>query len=240
MIRKLLIALAAAAVLGGILAFAVPASSATAPYHPKVDPAQFTNHITNPYFSVIPGTVRRYVGVRDGAPTAHTFTVTHQTRIVMGVRCVVVQDVVTQHQSLVEKTTDWYAQDKAGNVWYFGEDTAEYLNGVVTSTHGTWEAGVDNAKPGVVIQAKPRVGPFYRQEFRPGIAEDKAKILSVTTVQKVPAGVFRNVVETRDIDPLNPDKKEQKYFAPGVGPVYVVRIGGQHHEEIKLIRYKKA
>src|SRR2546425_8957880 len=117
-------------------------------YHPKINPAKFTNRVTNRYFPLVPGKTLHYKGVRDGKPTEHTFTVTRDTKVVMGVRCAVISDVVTQSQSLVEKTTDWYAQDAAGNVWYFGEDTAEYQHGVGTSTAGTWEAGVDKTQRG--------------------------------------------------------------------------------------------
>jgi hypothetical protein len=202
----------------------------SAGYDPTIDPPNFTDHITNNYFSVLPGTVRHYIGKRDGVPTAHTFTVTSQTKTVMRVKCVVVSDVVTQNGSLVEKTTDWYAQDRAGNVWYFGEDTAEYQNGVVTSTHGTWEAGVDKAKPGIVMPAHPKVGVWYRQEYRPGVALDMSKILTLHATTKVPAGTFHNVVVTFDRNPLDPSKKEQKWYAPGAGFVKAILQGGGHVE----------
>jgi hypothetical protein len=142
---------------------------------------------------------------------------------------------VTTNSTLAEKTVDWYAQDDKGNIWYFGEDTKEYKNGVVTSTHGTWEAGVDNAKPGIVVKANPQIGGFYRQEYRPGQAEDEARVISLNAVEKTPAGTFNNVLVTKDIDPLNPDKIEHKFFAPGTGPVHVIRIGSAHKEEIRLV-----
>jgi hypothetical protein len=205
-------------------------------YNPRIVPANFSSNITNKYVLFKKGTTWTYNGMKDGVPEHVVVTVKKQTRKILGVDCVVVSDIVTANNSLTEKTTDWYAQDKAGNVWYFGEDTAEYKNGVVTSTHGTWEAGVDNAKPGVVLQAKPRVGPFYRQEFRPGIAEDMARVIDANGTQVVPAGTYRGVVETRDIDPLNPAKIENKWWAPGVGPIHVLRINSSHHEEIKLVK----
>lgn len=215
---------------------AAAATSSDPGYHPKIDPARFTDRITNKYFSVIPGTVHRYVGIRDGVPTAHLFTVTHDTRIVMGVRCVVVKDTVTQNQSLVEKTTDWYAQDSTGNVWYFGENTAEYQNGVVTTTAGTWEAGIDKAQPGIVMPAVPKVGASYRQEYRPGVALDMSKILSVNATVRVPAGTFHHVVITLDKNPLDPSKIEHKWYAPGAGFVYAVLKGGGHTEITKQVK----
>jgi hypothetical protein len=225
---------AATALVAGTLA--AGAAGASPPYNPKIDPASFTDKITNPYFSVIPGTVRHYVGVRDGKPTAHLFTVTHQTKTVMGVKCVVVSDVVTQSGSLVEKTTDWYAQDRAGNVWYFGEDTAEYQNGVVTNTSGTWEAGVDKAKPGIVMPAHAKVGVTYRQEYRPGVALDMATILSVNGTAKVPAGTFHKVIVTFDKNPLDPSKKERKWYAPHAGFVKAVLSGGGHVEVTQQVK----
>jgi hypothetical protein len=205
-------------------------------YHPKIDPAKFTNHVANRYFPLVAGKTLHYRGVRDGKPTEHAFKVTRDTKVVMGVRCAVISDVVTQNQSLVEKTTDWYAQDAAGNVWYFGEDTAEYQNGVVTSTAGTWEAGVDKAQPGIVMPAVPKVGDAFRQEYRPGVALDEAKILSVNAAVRVPAGTFPRTVVTFDKNPLDPSKKERKWYAPGVGFVQAILHGGGHTETTKLVK----
>jgi hypothetical protein len=205
-------------------------------YNPKIDPAKFSSSISNPYLPWKPGKKWVYTGQKDHQPQRVEVTVTKERKKVLGVECVVVRDIVTINHTLHEKTVDWYAQDDKGNVWYFGEDTAEYVNGVVSSTAGTWEAGVDNAKAGIVMPAHPKPGGFYRQEYRPGIAEDKAEIVSVTATQKLPAGVFNNLVETRDIDPLNPDKKELKWYARGIGAVRVIRTGSAHSEEIKLVR----
>jgi hypothetical protein len=208
----------------------------TANYHPKIDATKFSNHVTNKYFPLTPGKTYHYQGVRDGKPTEHTFTVTHDTKVVMGVRCAVIRDDVTQSQSLVEKTTDWYSQDNLGNVWYFGEDTAEYQNGVVTNTAGTWEAGVDKAQPGIVMPAHPKVGQAFRQEYRPGVALDEARILSTNATVRVPAGTYRHVVITFDKNPLDPSKKERKFFAPGVGFVRAVLHGGGHTETTELVK----
>jgi hypothetical protein len=205
-------------------------------YHPKIDPAKFTNRVTNKYFPLVPGKALHYTGVRDGKPTQHTFTVTRDTKVVMGVRCSVIKDIVTQNQTLVEKTTDWYAQDTGGNVWYFGEDTAEYQNGVVTSTAGTWEAGVDMAQPGIVMPAHPKVGDAFRQEYRPGVALDEARILSVSDHVRVPAGTFSPAIVTFDRNPLDPSKRERKWYVAAVGFVQAVLHGGGHSETTKLVK----
>jgi hypothetical protein len=210
---------------------------ATSTYNPKIDPAQFTSKITHPYLPWKPGAKWIYAGTKDGQPERVEVRVTKATKTILGVKCVVVSDIVTVNSTLAEKTTDWYAQNKVtGDVWYFGEDTAEYQNGVVTTTQGTWEAGVDNAKPGIVLQAHPAVGRLYRQEYRPGVAEDQAKVLTVSSTQKVPAGTFKNVIETRDLNPLDPSKIENKWFAKGVGSIRVLRIRSAHHEQTKLVR----
>ena len=208
-------------------------------YHPRIVPADFTIHVTNRYWPLRPGATWVYDGTKDHVPEHVVVTVAKEMRTVLGVQCLVVHDRVTINGSLEENTTDWYAQDRSGAVWYFGEDSKDYKNGVVVSTQGTWEAGVDGAQPGVIIQGNPRPGPTYRQEYRPGVAEDMARVLTATAAQSVPAGTFRHVVETYDTDPLNPDKVERKYWALGVGAVHVVRVGGSHQEEIKLVHYSR-
>jgi hypothetical protein len=216
----------------------IPQATTAGPaYNPKIDPAKFTTRVTNPYWPLKPGSTWTYDGTKDGAPEHVVVTVQPTTKTIMGVKTLVVSDVVTTNNTLAEKTTDWYAQDANGSIWYFGEDSKDYKNGVVVSTQGTWEAGVDGAQPGVVIHGTPRPGPTYRQEYRPKVAEDMAKVLRLDAKERVPAGNFSRVLETYDTDPLNPGKIERKFYAPGVGPVHVVRIGSAHHEEIKLVAH---
>jgi hypothetical protein len=211
-------------------------SATTANYHPTIDPGRFTTSITNKYFPLKPGTTTVYDGPRDGQPHHTEMTVTSETKTIMGVRCVVVRDVVTSNGALVEKTTDWYAQAANGDVWYFGEATAEYTNGAISNTKGSWEAGVDNAQPGVVMKGTPAVGDSYRQEYRPGEAEDMAKVLRIGASIQVPGGTFQDVVVTEDRDPLNPDKIDEKHYAPGIGLVYSKRDRAGHHEESSYVK----
>jgi hypothetical protein len=202
------------------------------PYHPAVDPAQFTDKITNPYFPLTPGTVMVYEGTRDGVPLRIELTVTHDTKVILGVKCLVIRDIVSG--ALDERTSDWYAQDAAGNVWYFGEDTKEYTNGVVSSTAGSWEAGVDGALPGIIMQASPVKGDAYRQEYRPTVAEDVAMIKQLNAKAQVPAGKYTNVLVTNDRDLLDLNKDEDKYFAPGVGLVKLTGLVNGHLEKVWL------
>jgi hypothetical protein len=151
----------------------------------------------------------------------------------MGVTCVVVRDTVTLDGEVVEDTYDWFAQHVDGAVWYFGEDTKEYEDGQVSSTEGAWEAGVDGAQPGIVMPAEPKVGDSYRQEYYQGEAEDMAEVLSLTESVTVPAGTYQDVLMTEDVNPLEPDVVEHKYYASGAGLVLTVQVeGGSDREEL--------
>src|SRR5215210_2944884 len=185
-------------------------------YAPHINPSEFTTKVDNKYFPLKPGTTFFY----DGGAQRDEFTVTHSTKKVMGVECVAVNDKAWENGKLIEQTYDWHAQDKKGNVWYFGEDTKEYKNGKVVSTKGSWEAGVDGAKPGIIMQAHPKVGQSYRQEYYKGEAEDMAKVQSLNESVTVPYGSFDGVLETKEWTPLEPGYVEHKYYARGVGQVY--------------------
>jgi hypothetical protein len=203
----------------------IPAPPATAgDYHPNIDPSKFTNKITNEYFPLAPGSVRILFGTKDGVPQRHVTTVTNRTKTIMGVDCVVVEDVVTSRGALVEKTSDWYAQNNDGSLWYFGEATAEYENGVVINTDGSWEAGVDHALPGMIMAASPKPGPPYYSEYRPGIAEDQSQVLRT------------DVVVIKDTNPLDPSLVQHKWYVRGIGPVQTVRTGSSHTERSHLIK----
>jgi len=153
-------------------------------------------------------------------------SVTHSTKKVMGVKCVVVDDRVWAGGKLTEKTFDWYAQDKAGNVWYFGEDSKEYKKNGKVSTEGSWEAGKHGAKPGIIMQAHPKVGQSYRQEYQKGSAEDMARVLDLNGSAKVPYGSFDHVLVTREWSPLEQGVVEHKKYAAGVGDIKEVTVKG--------------
>jgi hypothetical protein len=209
-------------------------------YNPTIDPANFIAGVDNQYFPLTPGQTFKYVNtITEGGTTSNqdiTITTTRDTKVILGVTCVVVHDVVREGSELKEDTWDWYAQDKDGNVWYFGEDTKKYENGGTTpDTEGSWEAGVNNAKPGIIMYAHPEdhVGMPYRQEYLPGVAEDKAEVLSVAESATVPYGSYTNCVMTKDYSEIEPDVVEHKYFTPGVGQVLTVTVqGGNEREEL--------
>jgi hypothetical protein len=182
-------------------------------YRPAIDRAGFTTAITNPYLPLVPGTVWRYTGGGERVVTA----VTDDTKTIMGIETVVVRDRGYQDGALTEDTFDWFAQDAAGNVWYFGEDTAECANGRITSRHGAWQAGVHGAQPGVVMLAAPSVGAYYRQEFLKGEAEDVARVMKVGGTIKNGSRTYRHTVVTEDFTALEPGNVERKTYAPDVG-----------------------
>jgi hypothetical protein len=203
-----------------------------APYDPAIRPSDFVGAITNPYFPLKPGTVFVY----QGKDVTDTVTVLPRTVTILGVRCVVVRDTNVVNGAIEEDTFDYYAQDKLGNVWYFGEASAEYANGVPVSTEGSWLAGVDGAKPGIIMPATPRPGATYRQEFALGEAEDLARVESLGERVQVPYGTFTNALKTFEVTPLEPDAKENKYYAPGVGQVLVVDLETGAREELVSVK----
>jgi hypothetical protein len=184
-------------------------------YTPHIDPSEFTPKIDNEYFPMKPGTTFLY----EGKGERDEMSVTSETKKVMGVECVVVDDRAWEDGKLIEQTYDWFAQDDKGTVWYFGEDTKEYENGKVVSTKGSWEAGVDGAKPGIIMPAHPKVGQSYHQEYYPGEAMDMGRVLSLNTSVTVPYGSFDHALETREWTPLQPVFFEKKYYVRGVGPL---------------------
>ena len=205
----------------GVLAIAA-ASMAAGGSHPG-----FSAHVTNPWFPLAPGTQYVYTGVKDGKASRDVVTVTHRTRTIDGAPCVDVEDRLYLAGRLEERTTDWYSQDAAGNVWYFGERTAELdRNGHVTSTSGTWTAGVHGGKPGVFMPAHPRVGAAYQQEFSKGSAEDRFKILSLSAHITIPGGSSRHAMLTKETTPLEPGTIDHKTYVRGIGTVLEVTVKG--------------
>jgi hypothetical protein len=208
----------------------------------NLDPADFTTEIDNPYWPMTPGSRWVYEETdEEGTALKVVVTVTDQTKtIANGVEARVVRDVVSEDGEPIEITDDWYAQDSAGNVWYLGEDTAEYKGGKVVTREGSFEAGVDGAQPGIIMPGNPEVGLAYRQEYLAGEAEDKAKVLSLDAQATVPFGSFDGVLETEDINPLSEPKPtvEHKFFARDVGPVLTIGVSGGGGRE-ELVSYTK-
>jgi len=204
------------------------ASSPTAGSALVFDRSNFDHPRANPYFPLVAGTVTKLRGSDDGEHYLETVTVTRRTRMIQGVRTTVISDVNRRTDGgLDEKTTDWYASDNDGNVWYFGEDTATYDdNGKVESRAGTWLAGRDGATPGVIMPAHPGVGQAYRQEYLRGDAEDQAWIVANDEKITVPAGSYTKVVRSYEWTRLEPGVVSLKFYAPGIGIVAERDVAG--------------
>lgn len=207
-----------------------------APYDPLIDPANFrspgeTAANPNPYFPLVPGTTWVY----EGAGETITVTVTDRTREIIGVTTTEVHDVVRdEHGEPLEDTLDWYAQDLQGNVWYFGELSQGFENGELASLDGTWRAGVEGAKPGIIMEAAPNAGDVYRQEFALGVAEDAAEVIGTTASEAVPAASCDgDCLLTRDFTPIEPDVEENKYYAKDVG--LILEVDPETGERIELV-----
>lgn len=187
-------------------------------YKPKIDPAAFTTKIDNPYYPLVPGTTTTLIEKSGKHSFENIITVLPETRVVMGVTCVVVHDVVREKGKLKEETKEWFAQDKDGTVWYFGEDTREYGPGKHVTTEGSWEAGIDRGQPGIVMPGHPAPGAPYRQEYGPGAAEDMAQVIETDASVKTPFGAFAHCVRTKEWSLLEAGA-EKKWYAPGIGMV---------------------
>jgi hypothetical protein len=181
-------------------------------------PSSFSARVDNPWFPLLRGTRWVYTGVKDGKQTRDVVRVTSRIKTIEGVPCVSVSDRLYMGGRLEERTTDWYSQDSRGNVWYFGENTAELdSHGHVTSTEGTWRAGVDGAKAGIYIPGHPRLGQTGRQEFLKGHAEDHFKVIGLFSTVS-PRGAA-NTLLTKEWTPLEPKVIDHKMYVRGIGTV---------------------
>jgi len=218
-----------AAILAGLAAASVGMtglSEASSP--PPIGPSNFVRHVDNRWFPLQPGTTYVYRGVKDGKRARDVFHVTHRTKRILGVTTTVVHDRLYLDGKLAEKTTDWYAQNRRGDVVYFGEATrALDRHGRLTDTEGSWQAGVDGARAGIFMPAHPRVGQAFQQEFYKGHAEDHFRIVSKR-------GPF---LKTREWTPLEPGVIDAKQYVRGVGTVRESAVkGGDEHLELVSVK----
>jgi hypothetical protein len=201
------------------------ASAPAAP--PAFLPSAFVDRVDNPWFPLRPGTVFVYRGVKDGQPSRDVVRVTGRTRSIAGVRATEVRDRLYLRGRLEERTTDWYAQDRAGNVWYLGEQTAELdRSGRVTSREGTWLTGRDGARAGIYMPAHPSVGASGRQEYYKGHAEDHFRVLARSVPVATPFVSSRHALLTREWTPLEPGVIDHKLYVRGIGTVREQTVRG--------------
>ncbi|MEI6971862.1 MAG: hypothetical protein WCL44_10135 [bacterium] len=202
-----------------------PSYKEKTPYHVTIVPSEFSTDLTNPYLAWTPGKQMTYEGKTDEGYEKVVVHVTADTKIVMGVTCVVVQDTLWVDGEMAESTADFFAQAKNGDVWYFGEECKKFKDKKLASTEGSWEAGVNGALPGVIVHAVPQIGVPHRLEYLAGIAEDMAEAQAVNVSVTVPYGTFTNCMQTRDWS-LVESGLERKYYSPGVGLIEEETVKG--------------
>lgn len=203
-------------------------------YDPRIDPNDFVAGISNPFFAMDPNVTYIYEGQTSDGFEHIEVSLTGNTKEILGVTCTEVYDVVFLDGDMIEETWDWYAEDLMGNVWYFGELSFELEDGNIVSLEGSWTAGRDDAKPGIVMPGNPMVGDVYRQEFKVAEAEDMGEVLDLNGAETVPyGGSYTNLLVTRDFTPLDPEADENKYYASGVG--VILEIDLETGERIELV-----
>ncbi len=189
-------------------------------YNPVINSENFVDSITNMYFPLRPGMVYTYQSPTEDGLETEVVTVLSESKMILGIKCTVVLDVVSLEGEKIEETYDWYAQDKEGNVWYMGEDVSNYEDGVFADKEGSFEAGVDGAKPGIIMMANPILEMPYRQEYYFENAEDWGKVIAFDVTVTTTYGTFEHCLKTADWNALEPDEPtEFKYYAPNIGVV---------------------
>jgi len=206
-----------------------------------VDPLEIGASITpNPWFPLVVGNAWVY----EGGDESIEVTVTGDTKLIDGVTCIVVVDIVTEDDTVIEITNDWYAQDLDGNVWYCGEIAENYeaFDGDATDgpelvdIDGSWKAGRDRAEPGILLPFEPVAGSVFRQEFAQTDAEDAIEILAIDATETAPGGSCSGTcLQTRDFTPLEPDASEHKFYAPGIG--LIVELDPVSGDRVELISF---
>jgi hypothetical protein len=202
---------------------------------PDITPADFSSPQDNDYLPMALGITYEYQAETEDELIVNQITNTFATKNVMGIDCVVVYDVEwiyieeLDEWFMTEETDDWLAWDNDGNVWYFGEETVEYIydddwNFLGTSTEGSWEAGADGAEPGILMLADPKPGFSYQQEYYEDEAEDMGKVLRLNSAVEIEFGEFKDCLVTKEWTALSPGEVEHKYYAPGIGLVFIEEL----------------
>jgi hypothetical protein len=227
------VVVAALTLVGGTMLFArarpsAPATDDCSRYDPPLPaPSHFVSAIDNPYFPLPVGRTLVYHGVEDGNKEIDRVQVTNRSKLIEGIPATVVNDdVLKRGGTLLEKTFDYYGQDDQGNVWYLGENTKEFKPNGTVDTSGSWESGVNSGKPGIVMEADPRVPDAYRQECLTGQAQDLAWVVGRGGDVKVPWGRTHRVLRTLEFSPLEPGVVDRKFYGPGLGIIAEKQMSG--------------
>ena len=216
----------------------LPNQTSNSDYNPQIVPADFTTNITNQFFKLPVGRKLHYEEQTADGLEKIVIEIMPQTRILMGVNTILYHDTVTVDAVVVEDTKDYLAQDKAGNVWYFGEEVDNYENGKLKDHAGSWLAGTDGAKPGIWIKGEHKVGDSYRQEYYKGQAEDMRDVVAVNQTVTTKLKTYTDCVKVYDWTPLDSKSKENKYYCPEVGAL-VVNENVTTSEKAELVKVEE-
>jgi hypothetical protein len=240
MLKKVFAAIAATAVATTLGIAAAQAGGSTTSgskvrYEPQLDPAHFVSTIDNPYFPLPVGRTLIYRGTKVGVTQTDRVHVTDRTKVIEGITATAVRDVATHQTRVLEATSDFYAQDDQGNVWYLGENTKAYSASGKVDTSGSWMSGVNDGEPGIIMEANPQIPDAYRQEYLAGEAEDTAWIVNTGTTTDVPYGTIHDSLTSLEFARIEPSVVDKKIYGPGLGIVKEVALTGET-EVAKLVK----
>jgi len=231
--NRLLPSLLGLAVAGAVVAVLVLTVFKKTGYNPHIIPAEFIKGVRNRYFPLVLGRTRHYAVANGDSGDQLTVTATANTKLIMGVLCIGVQDRGLNSERLFEDTWRWYAQNQNGNVWLFAQETKKYDYNVVTEDW-SWQAGANGAKPGIVMPGRPQdyLNKEYQEEFVAGVAEDKAQVLSLNETVTVPYGTFSGCLKIK----VTSGRDEYRYYASGIGLILseTVAAGGKRMELVSI------
>ncbi len=196
--------------------------------------SSFASRGSNPYFILEPGYQLQLKGGEEGKTIDVVISVLDQTQTVDGVETRVVEERETVDGELVEVSRNFFAIGKeTNNVYYFGEEVDIYKNGKIVSHDGAWQSGVNGARYGLMIPGTVLLGSRFYQEIAPGIAMDRAEIVSMSETVLTPAGRFENCLKTEETTPMNPKEKSKKWYARGIGLIQDGDVSLTHHSVMK-------
>lgn len=187
------------------------------------DPTAFKTLVEHPFLPLLPGRVWVYEGLDEGRLRREAVRAQEEPREVLGIACTALTMEVALDGEVVEITTEWFAQDRDGNVWKFGEETLEFSGGAFGLSEDSWTAGADGAVPWMFLAALPQPGDRYVGD-RPN-GHEETLVLSVDETAVVPAGIFGGCLQVEETTE-DVEDADVVLYAPAVGRVAEQGTGG--------------
>ncbi len=208
---------------GGLFLYtSIRPAQSWAEYNPQISQADFTTQISNKYFALPLGKKLVYEATNRGGSERIEIEILKETKIIEGIETVIYLDREYKNGQLVEETRDYLAQHKSGDVWYFGEDVSNFVDGKLKDHRGSFMHGRDGAKAGIWMKAEQRIGDSYRQEYYRGHAEDMRDTVETGLTVSTGMGTFRDCVKVYDWTPLELTSREHKYYCPEVSSLVLI------------------